>query len=73
MEPVASQANFVLVDTKRDADALFERLLARGVCVRSASDWGLDTFLRVTVGRPEENELAVTVLEEEARAMSLLK
>lgn len=73
MEPVASQANFVLVDTKRHADALFERLLARGVCVRPASDWGLDTFLRITVGRPEENELVVTTLEEEARAMSLLK
>jgi histidinol-phosphate aminotransferase len=73
MEPVASQANFVLVDTKRHADALFDRLLARGVCVRPASDWGLDTFLRITVGRPEENQLVVTALEEEARAMSLLK
>jgi len=39
--------------------------------VRSASDWGLDTFLRITVGRPEENELVVTVLEEESRAMSI--
>jgi histidinol-phosphate aminotransferase len=71
MEPVASQANFVLVDTKRDADALFERLLTRGVVVRSASAWGLDTFVRVTVGRPEQNELAVHLLEEESRAMSL--
>ena len=69
MEPVASQANFVLVDTKRDADALFERLLARGVIVRSASDWGLATFLRVSVGRPEQNELAVALLEEESRAL----
>lgn len=71
MEPVSSQANFVLVDTKRDADVLFERLLARGVLVRPASAWGLDTFVRVTVGLPEQNELAVHVLEEESRAMSL--
>jgi len=64
MEPVASQANFVFVDTKRDADALFDRLLARGVIVRSASGWGLTTCLRVTVGRPEQNGLVVNLLEE---------
>ncbi|MBM3147299.1 MAG: histidinol-phosphate transaminase [Actinobacteria bacterium] len=72
MEPVASQANFVLVDTKRDAETLYERLLARGVLVRCASDWGLDTFLRITVGRPEENELAVAALEAESSAMGAL-
>jgi histidinol-phosphate aminotransferase len=71
MKPVASEANFVLVDTKRDADALFERLLARGLIVRCASDWGLDSFLRITVGLPEQNELAVDLLEEESRAVSL--
>jgi histidinol-phosphate aminotransferase len=72
MEPVASQANFVLADTRRDADALFGRLLARGLIVRSASDWGLERFLRVSVGRPEQNELAVRLLEEESRAVKPL-
>jgi histidinol-phosphate aminotransferase len=65
MEPVPSQANFVLVDTKQTADVLFKRLLARGAIVRSASGWGLDTFLRITVGRPEQNERIVSLLEQE--------
>jgi len=66
MEPVPSQANFVLVDTKQDADVLFKRLLARGVIVRPASGWGLDTFLRISVGRPEQNERIVSLLEQES-------
>jgi histidinol-phosphate aminotransferase len=53
--PVPSQANFVFVDVKQDADALFERLLRRGVIVRPASGWGLPTCLRVTVGTPQQN------------------
>ena len=73
MDPVPSQANFVLVDTKQDADALFKRLLARGGIVRSASGWGLDTFLRVSVGRPEQNERIVSLLEQESRVVSLLE
>ena len=73
MDPVPSQANFVLVDTKQDADALFKRLLARGGIVRPASGWGLDTFLRVSVGRPEQNERIVSLLEQESRVVSLLE
>jgi histidinol-phosphate aminotransferase len=56
LEPVPSQTNFVFVDVRQDCDALFERLLRRGVIVRPASGWGLATFMRVTVGTPEQNE-----------------
>jgi histidinol-phosphate aminotransferase len=55
-EVVPSQANFVLVDVRRDANALFERLLLRGVIVRPASGWGLATHLRVTIGTQEQNQ-----------------
>ena len=54
-DPVPSQTNFVLVNVRQDADALFERLLRRGVIVRPASGWGLDMYIRVTVGTPEQN------------------
>ena len=62
---VPSQANFVLVDVKQDADDLFERLLRRGVIVRSTSGWGLDTHLRVTVGTPAQNERFLHALRAE--------
>ncbi len=54
-DPVPSQTNFVLVDVKQDTDALFERLLRRGVIVRPASGWGMPTHIRVSVGTAEQN------------------
>jgi histidinol-phosphate aminotransferase len=55
-DPVPTQANFVLVDVKQDADDLFERLLHRGVIVRSAAPWGLTSYIRVTVGTAAQND-----------------
>jgi len=47
-----TQANFLYVDTGRDARALYEALLRQGVIVRHIEG----SRLRITVGRPEENE-----------------
>jgi histidinol-phosphate aminotransferase len=59
---VPSQANFVLADVKEDGEALWRRLLRRGVIVRPAAGWGLPTYLRVTVGRPEQHERLLEAL-----------
>jgi histidinol-phosphate aminotransferase len=55
-DPVPSQANFVLVNVRQNADELFDRLLHRGVIVRSAAPWGLTSYIRVTVGTAAQNE-----------------
>ncbi len=55
-----SHANFILLDVKRPAKEVFEKLLRRGVVVRSADVFGLDTWLRVTVGTREQNERFLT-------------
>jgi len=65
LDPVPSQTNFVLFDARQDADALFERLLRRGVIVRSASGWGLATYIRVTVGTADQNRRFLAALREE--------
>lgn len=52
-----SQANFVLVDTGRDADEVFQALLRKGVIVRSMKAYGFTRSIRITVGLPEENEI----------------
>lgn len=59
-----TQANFFLVEIGRDADAVFQRLLRRGVIVRSMRAYGFPQCLRITVGRPEENRRLVRSLEE---------
>lgn len=51
-----SQANFLLVKTA-DPDRLYRKLLAAGVIVRNRSRIrGCEGCLRITVGRPGENE-----------------
>ncbi|HTP41732.1 MAG TPA: histidinol-phosphate transaminase [Nitrospiria bacterium] len=47
-----TQANFIYVETGRDAKALYEALLREGVIVRHIEG----SRLRITVGRPEENQ-----------------
>lgn len=52
---IASHTNFILIDTGFDANDIADRLLKRGVIVRPAKGYGLPTFIRVTLGRHEEN------------------
>ncbi len=51
LDPVPSDANFVLFGGVRDAHALWTDLLERGVLVR---DVGIAHYLRVSAGTPEE-------------------
>lgn len=52
---IASQANFLLIDTGRDCRTVFEKLLKKGVIVRSGDVYGYPRHIRVTVGRPQDN------------------
>ena len=57
-----SQANFILVDVKRPARAVYEALLRKGVIVRPFAS--LPTSLRVTLGTERENERFLGALAE---------
>jgi histidinol-phosphate aminotransferase len=59
---VPTQANFVLADVGRPARAVYDALLRRGVIVRPFAN--LPTSLRVTFGRPEENDRFLGALAE---------
>lgn len=59
-----SQANFVLVRPPIAASQLFEELLRRGVIVRPLSSYGLDDYLRISVGNFEDNETLLTAVHE---------
>ena len=59
---VRSHANFVLIDTRRDAARIYEALLREGVIVRSGYRL-LPTHIRVTVGTEEQNRRFVSALE----------
>jgi histidinol-phosphate aminotransferase len=61
---VPSQSNFILVDVKQDARALFQRLTAVGIIIRPADGWGFENHIRVTVGTREQNEVLIAALED---------
>ncbi|HEY3175705.1 MAG TPA: histidinol-phosphate transaminase [Candidatus Polarisedimenticolia bacterium] len=58
-----SAANFVLVDTGRDAERVFALMLGAGVIVRPMRSYNLPTCIRVSVGTHEENLLFLSALE----------
>jgi len=55
LEYIPSSGNFVTVDFKQDAGPLYQSLLEKGVIVRPVANYGLPTFLRVSIGLKEEN------------------
>ncbi len=61
-----SQGNFIFVDVNRPAGPVFQKLLERGIIVRSGVALGLPTGLRITVGNQQQNE---QVLKELARIL----
>lgn len=61
---VPSEANCVMVDLGRDSQPVFQALLRKGVIVRTGHIFGLPTYLRITTGKPEENERFICALEE---------
>ncbi|MGQ9598393.1 MAG: histidinol-phosphate transaminase [Anaerolineae bacterium] len=61
--PLPSQANFVLCRfTGYSGQDIAERLAAQGILVRTFSDPALADAIRVTVGRPEQNDALLTAL-----------
>ena len=60
---IESATNFILVDVREDCKTVFNKLLKEGVIVRDMKAWGLDTFIRITIGTSEENKRFVKALE----------
>ncbi|MFQ6096824.1 MAG: histidinol-phosphate transaminase [Armatimonadota bacterium] len=60
---VPTQANFVFVDVGRHSAKVFDRMMRRGVTVRTGDIWGWDTWIRVTIGTREQNEKFLAALQ----------
>ena len=62
LQVTPSQANFYLVDVKKNGRTVYDALLRTGVIVRPFAS--LPTMLRVTVGKPAENDRFLSALSE---------
>jgi len=61
LEFIPSSANFILVRVG-DGPRVFEEMQKQGVIVRPMVGYQLPEWIRITVGRPEENQRCVTTL-----------
>jgi len=61
-EPLPSEANFVLARAGVDDVALAEALEERGILIRAGSEFGLEGYVRITVGPPPLMERAAAEL-----------
>jgi histidinol-phosphate aminotransferase len=62
LKTIPSSANFVLVHVGHSAPDTYQQLLRGGVIVRPVAGYGLAEYLRVSIGLPEQNDLALRLL-----------
>ncbi|MFC1809696.1 histidinol-phosphate transaminase [Candidatus Omnitrophota bacterium] len=58
---IPSETNFVLLEVP-DSEEMFQEFLKQGIIVRGMKSYGLDKYIRVTIGAMEENEKFISLL-----------
>ena len=59
-----TMGNFISVNVKQDGLALYEKLLQQGVIVRPVANYDMPEYLRVTIGRQQQNERFIETLKQ---------
>jgi histidinol-phosphate aminotransferase len=67
-----SQANFILVDLNRNAQACFEYLLRLGVILRPVANYGFPNYIRISIGLESENQKALAAIEKMLKDIPVL-
>jgi len=62
-----SQTNFLFIDVGRDSLAAMQHFLSSGIIVKPWKEKGYETFIRVTIGAPAENDRFLDALRAFAR------
>lgn len=59
-----SHTNFIFVDMKQDGVVLFEKLLEKGFIIRPCAGWGLQNYVRISIGTHEQNKQFIDRLKD---------
>jgi histidinol-phosphate aminotransferase len=63
LEVLPSYTNFLCVDLKSPSWSIYQELLLCGISVRPLYDYGLSSFLRVSIGTDKQNQFFLSTLE----------
>ena len=58
-----SQANFICMETQRNAKAMYDAISAQGITIRPLTSFGLPTSIRVSIGTVQQNQLFIAALK----------
>ena len=61
---VPSEANFFLIEVPCPAKDVYEAMLRRGVIIRSMASYGMERYIRISAGLPEENARFIEALKD---------
>lgn len=61
---VRSNGNFVLVNIGIDSSVAEQEFLKRGIMIRNGEDFGLQQWIRISIGKAEENRKVISILKE---------
>lgn len=63
IETIPSEANFICFKIGAGAKDVYNAMLQKGVIVRHLASFGMSDWIRVTIGKPEENERFIEALK----------
>lgn len=61
---IKSNGNFIMFDLGSDSDFYVFEYLKKGILIRGGKELGMPTWVRVSIGKYEENELVLELLKE---------
>lgn len=64
LDYIETESNFMMVNIEMPAEEAFEKLQQQGVIIRSGSQFGMDSWIRVTIGTRADNEFFTRKLKE---------
>lgn len=63
IESIPSVTNFIMINLNRDSDIVVNYFKEEGILVRGGKEYGYDNWIRLTIGKSQENELFFKVLD----------
>ena len=64
LDYVSSHANFVCINVGKSAQKVTQDMLKRGVILRALTSFGLDHWVRISVGTAEQNQMCFSALRD---------
>jgi len=64
LEYIPTETNFIMVNVKKDSVWIADEVLKRGISLRPGLEFGMPEWLRISIGKPEENLQVIEKLKE---------